>query len=174
LGDFGLALHVVNGKASPGTIEEGDSRYMAKELLDWTPVEDLTKCDIFSLGIAAFEISSCGCHKLEAHGHEWHLLRSGISSIILNNAFNTNNLFALQDINANHSLTNELSVILTEMLSEIPKMRPSAQLCLDSHYELKSILEKEVHILKLKLEKEVNKNISSSTKTKLKRYNTIT
>lgn len=175
LGDFGLALHVVNGKASPGTIEEGDSRYMAKELLDWKPVEDLTKCDIFSLGITAFEVSSCGCHKLEAHGPEWHLLRNGITSVALNNAFNNNNLFALQDINGNHSLTNELSLILSEMLAEIPKNRPSAQFCLDSHYELKSKLEKEVHVLKLRLEKEVNKNnFSASSKTKLKRHNTIT
>ena len=28
-----------------------DVRYMAQELLNWDPIPDLTKCDIFSLGI---------------------------------------------------------------------------------------------------------------------------
>ena len=48
--DFGMSLQTVNGYYS-GDIDEGDSRYMAQELLDWECSSDLRKCDIFSLGI---------------------------------------------------------------------------------------------------------------------------
>ncbi len=51
LADFGLALHTTNRKFN-GNVDEGDSRYMARELLDWGTPADLTKCDIFSLGIS--------------------------------------------------------------------------------------------------------------------------
>jgi len=42
-----------------GDIEEGDSRYVAPELLNCDDCEDgldLKKCDIFSLGITAYEL----------------------------------------------------------------------------------------------------------------------
>lgn len=48
--DFGMSLQTVNGVYT-GDIDEGDSRYMALELLDWECSSDLRKCDIFSLGI---------------------------------------------------------------------------------------------------------------------------
>lgn len=55
-------------------VEEGDSRYMSRELLqgDWN---DLTKCDIFSLGATIYQI--CAGRPLPANGPEWHDLRSG-------------------------------------------------------------------------------------------------
>ena len=54
LGDFGTATlrNEINAKTGkPMDVEEGDSRYMARDMLDGAP-DDLTKCDIFSLGIA--------------------------------------------------------------------------------------------------------------------------
>ena len=48
--DFGMSLRTVNGLYT-GDIDEGDSRYMAKELLSWSCSSDLRKCDIFSLGM---------------------------------------------------------------------------------------------------------------------------
>jgi hypothetical protein len=48
--DFGMSLKTDNG-VYKGDIDEGDSRYMARELLEWSCSSDLRKCDIFSLGI---------------------------------------------------------------------------------------------------------------------------
>jgi hypothetical protein len=48
--DFGMSLKTVNG-IYKGDIEEGDTRYMAQELLEWSCKSDLRKCDIFSLGV---------------------------------------------------------------------------------------------------------------------------
>ena len=42
-------------KISSRDVEEGDSRYMSKELLSGDHA-DLTKSDIFSLGIAIYEV----------------------------------------------------------------------------------------------------------------------
>lgn len=37
-------------------LEEGDSRYLAREVLNYHPSIDLTKSDIFSLGLTIFEM----------------------------------------------------------------------------------------------------------------------
>lgn len=50
LADFGLALHRTRGQLQRN-IEPIDTRYMARELLSNNVVEDLSKCDIFSLGM---------------------------------------------------------------------------------------------------------------------------
>ena len=86
LGDFGLVHKVA--RSSDGTvslsqdnnsddddeIEEGDSRYMSKELLSGHQI-DLTKCDIFSLGATMYEV--CLDRPLEANGSGWHAIRAG-------------------------------------------------------------------------------------------------
>lgn len=75
LGDFGLAnVFSKNDGNSAPDIEEGDSRYMSKDLLDFNP-KDLTKCDIFSLGATLFEVMSR--RSLPACGQEWQDLRNG-------------------------------------------------------------------------------------------------
>eukprot|EP00956_Cyclotella_meneghiniana_P003055 scaffold3740_cov51-Cyclotella_meneghiniana.AAC.16 len=69
LGDFGLA-----GVATSTDVEEGDSRYMPREMLEGGQ-RDLTKCDIFSLGATMYEL--CLGHTLPSCGEEWHNLRNG-------------------------------------------------------------------------------------------------
>ena len=77
LGDFGTAtlrdeINAKTGKAMD--VEEGDSRYMPRDLLESTP-EDLTKCDIFSLGITLYE--TCIGRPLPLCGQDWQDLRDG-------------------------------------------------------------------------------------------------
>jgi len=77
LGDFGMAnAFTESGRKSSATpeIEEGDSRYMSKDLLDFSP-KDLTKCDIFSLGATLYEL--CLGKPLPTCGDEWQDLRNG-------------------------------------------------------------------------------------------------
>ena len=49
-----LGLTRVAKLKSDGDLEEGDSRYLAKELLNYYPGLDITKSDIFSLGMAIY------------------------------------------------------------------------------------------------------------------------
>jgi serine/threonine protein kinase len=59
-------------------IPEGDCRYIAKELLSretMTNLPDLKMCDVFSLGITAYELLTL--EKLEKNGAEWRDLREG-------------------------------------------------------------------------------------------------
>ena len=75
LGDFGLAnVFQKNAAAATPDIEEGDSRYMSKDLLDFQP-KDLTKSDIFSLGATMYEVISG--RTLPMCGQEWQDLRNG-------------------------------------------------------------------------------------------------
>lgn len=69
LGDFGLV-----SKISSHDVEEGDSRYMSLELLSGEH-DDLTKSDIFSLGISLYEICLGGVRPLPTNGSEWQALR---------------------------------------------------------------------------------------------------
>ena len=78
LSDLGL-MKSLNDYNDIVTLKEGDARYMAKELLDVTPNQiqnneiDLTKADIFSLGISIFKMMKGG--DLPSNGLEWHALR---------------------------------------------------------------------------------------------------
>ena len=71
LGDFGLV-----SKVSSHDVEEGDSRYMSMELLSGDHA-DLTKSDIFSLGIAMYELCLGSNKNLPSNGADWQALRSG-------------------------------------------------------------------------------------------------
>jgi serine/threonine protein kinase len=71
LGDFGLV-----SKVSAHDVEEGDSRYMSMELLSGDHT-DLTKSDVFSLGISLYEVCLGGVRPLPTNGPEWQSLRSG-------------------------------------------------------------------------------------------------
>jgi wee1-like protein kinase len=81
LGDFGTAT-LRNEKMIADTggksmdVEEGDSRYMPRDLLENnTEHQDLTKSDIFSLGITMYE--TCIDRPLPICGQEWQDLRDG-------------------------------------------------------------------------------------------------
>lgn len=56
-------------------LEEGDSRYLAREILNYNPQTDLTKADIFSLGMTLYEGMSLKV--LPNNGERWHQLREG-------------------------------------------------------------------------------------------------
>jgi serine/threonine protein kinase len=70
LGDFGLVSKI----AYHNDVEEGDSRYMSMELLSGDH-GDLTKSDIFSLGISLYEVCLDG-KPLPSDGDAWQALRS--------------------------------------------------------------------------------------------------
>uniref|UniRef100_A0A7S1YQJ0 Protein kinase domain-containing protein n=1 Tax=Ditylum brightwellii TaxID=49249 RepID=A0A7S1YQJ0_9STRA len=100
LGDFGLAH-----KAAPGDdVEEGDARYMSKELLSGE-LDDLTKCDIFSLGATMYEV--CLGRSLPPNGQEWQDIRAGLLSPL-------------------HETKAELRNIIVDMMHPKPDQRPSA------------------------------------------------
>ncbi|KAL9654304.1 hypothetical protein ABK040_010335 [Willaertia magna] len=74
IGDLGLAASSLETLKD---IVEGDSRYLAKELLNLEENAqfDLTKADIFSLGATIYE---CAIGKpLPNNGAEWHEIRNG-------------------------------------------------------------------------------------------------
>jgi serine/threonine protein kinase len=70
LGDFGLVSKISYHQ----DVEEGDSRYMSIELLSGDHA-DLTKSDIFSLGITLYE-GCLGGKPLPTNGPQWQALRS--------------------------------------------------------------------------------------------------
>ena len=71
LGDFGLVSKI----SFHDDVEEGDSRYMSLELLSGDH-EDLTKSDIFSLGITFYEICLGSDKSLPSSGPLWQALRA--------------------------------------------------------------------------------------------------
>lgn len=122
LGDFGLALHLEDGQAAPEAIEEGDCRYMARELLDWGPVKDLAKCDVFSLGVTAYELATNT--SVPANGPLWQSMRDGSFTLPAH-------------------VSSEMTLVLRALLNPEPTDRPSAEECLASFQSLKSREEQE-------------------------------
>jgi len=111
LADLGLARITTN---LVGEIPEGDSRYLAPELLEFVDhkVLDLTKADIFSLGATILEILSE--KPLPSRGTEWHKLREGSFSV------------------PSH-FSHGLKTALTRMLAKDPSQRPSASELLNTY-----------------------------------------
>lgn len=60
-------------------LDEGDSRYLAREILNYNSETDLTKADIFSLGLSLFE--GMTLVQLPNNGSFWHQLRDGFTLI---------------------------------------------------------------------------------------------
>eukprot|EP00752_Nemacystus_decipiens_P007162 g6414.t1 len=133
LGDFGLVtpVHV----RSDTDVVEGDSRYMSKELLN-DDHSNLTKCDVFSLGITLYEIISG--RPLPPNGEEWHRLRSGKAGMPM-------------------GLPAELSKALHEMMHPDPSRRPSAAELL-RYPCLQSEMERQLNDQRSKLNKERTRN----------------
>jgi serine/threonine protein kinase len=93
-------------------IEEGDSRYMALEVLS-EEYEHLAKGDIFSLGASLYEMALG--RPLPANGHEWHAIRNG-----------------QLDRAALERFSPSLRELVTLMLQRDPVRRPSAEALLAS------------------------------------------
>ena len=101
IGDFGL----MSNADTKRDIEEGDCRYLPKELLDTEEDHILTKADIFSLGCSIYELA---LHKaLPKRGEEWFQLREGI-------------------LNLPPPFSAEFEDLLKIMMHPDPSVRPSA------------------------------------------------
>ncbi len=94
LGDLGLA-RLVKNLHPDDDIPEGDCRYLAKELLNddpTQPIPDLTKADIFALGVTVYELIERKCllfnigadKELDQNGEQWQDLRDGL--VVFSNA----------------------------------------------------------------------------------------
>jgi serine/threonine protein kinase len=66
IADFGLSRAA---RVRSGDVEEGDSRYLAREVLNYSPQVDLAKADIFSLAMTLFEMLTL--EPLPNNGPEW-------------------------------------------------------------------------------------------------------
>lgn len=72
VGDLGLATSLSSANSA---VPEGDCRYLARELLQGTFL-DLTKADVFSLGLVAYELA-ISPRELPKNGEAWQALRDG-------------------------------------------------------------------------------------------------
>lgn len=70
IGDLGLVTHASRAKQ----VLEGDCRYLARELLNEDIEKDLTKADVYALGMTLVEVMSGG-HPLPKQDEEWRRLR---------------------------------------------------------------------------------------------------
>ncbi|KAH8379927.1 hypothetical protein KR009_008086 [Drosophila setifemur] len=117
LADFGLVIDV--DKANNHHATEGDSRYMAPEILQG---HFSKAADIFSLGIAMLELA---CYMdLPANGPLWHELRHGI--------------FPEEFID---KISVELQIVIKSMMMPDPAQRPTADQLL-SHPRLQKMQQK--------------------------------
>lgn len=100
IGDFGHVAHVDN----LSDVEDGDARYLPKEMLSGKyDRSTITKVDIFSLGMTAYEAVST--LRLPSDGPEWNFLRDGF----------------VPDIDGFG-----LSLLLANMIDPCPLNRPNA------------------------------------------------
>lgn len=117
IADLGLSRLAIRVQGED--ILEGDSRYLAPELLNdfeenYTP--DLTKADIFSLGATLYEVIS-GV-SMPKNGQNWHDIRS----------------LHLEHLDNNKSHSEHLKNLIRSMLNPSPHLRPSAEELLNSGF----------------------------------------
>ena len=111
LGDMGLARNL-QLQDDRFHIEEGDCRYMSKELLEDynSKCTDYTKCDIFSLGISIYELMMPETIELPRNGPFWNQLRE-------------NNLSSIDEL----PYSPHLKHLVKTMMAADPLDRPSAK-----------------------------------------------
>ena len=113
--DFGSA--VLKNKTTVDT-SESDCVYIAPELFmnEQLEIPPSTSADIFSLGLLLFEMISS--YALPLNGKEWHFLREGGVSEILNGC----------------SISNELKQTIIQMVDKSPNNRPTASELVQSNH----------------------------------------
>jgi wee1-like protein kinase len=115
LGDLGLAQITTNLNVDC-EINEGDSRYLAPEMLQNVgdfpgEIPDLTKADVFSLGATILELMLGST--LPCNGPDWHSIRNGEFEV--------------------QGYSPELVEVVRRMLSLDPANRPSAKELLETY-----------------------------------------
>lgn len=101
IGDFGTAVTI----GTKDDDSEGDSYYMAKELLTYNPIQP--SADIFSFGLMLYEL--CTAIELPQDGVTWHELRDGNSPSIPSD------------------YSQDLHQLIRQMMHPDPTARPSAE-----------------------------------------------
>jgi tRNA A-37 threonylcarbamoyl transferase component Bud32 len=140
IGDLGLAASSLEELKD---VNEGDSRYLAKEILNGEHAEytsELTKVDIFALGASIYE--SASRRPLPNNGDEWHEIRDG-------------NLKYMQEPEYSREFIN----LVRSMVHVDPKQRPSSLDILQSNIVRKrklsyEDLQKQVYVLEEMLRKQ--------------------
>jgi wee1-like protein kinase len=100
IGDFGLSDSVAST-----THQDGDNKYLAREMLDESQLALPQKCDVFSLGASIYELL---CNSpLPPYGPAWHELRNG-------------NIVFPDDV------SREFCELLRAMMHSDPEQRPTA------------------------------------------------
>lgn len=76
LADFGLCAKIEQKESSVPKVEEGDARYLCRELIEGTfCMQQLDKIDIFALGVSVFELING--ETLPSNGFKWQQIRNG-------------------------------------------------------------------------------------------------
>ncbi|MCA9507987.1 MAG: protein kinase, partial [Myxococcales bacterium] len=102
IGDFGLFC---KSDTSPLDIEEGDKRYLAREVLENEQFS--YKSDVFSLGVVFFEMATL--KKMPDQGKLWDNLRKGKLNHLIPQTY-----------------SDELQDLIISMIDESPKNRPNS------------------------------------------------
>lgn len=127
LGDLGLSRLIDKLKTD---VPEGDARYLAQELLNNdpnAPLPDLKKCDVFSLGILAYELMEG--QRVKQNGDQWHALREDRVYFSSPEAY-----------------SDKTKEMVVSMLNSDPALRPSIDDLLKTF--LKSKEEREIEVYK--------------------------
>ncbi|CAM9931947.1 unnamed protein product [Pylaiella littoralis] len=104
LADFGMATAYGDGVEGIGDGQEGDTLYMAKELLSSTA--RLPSADMFSLGLTVYEVATR--MELPGDGEYWHAMRDGTA------------------VGLPSSRSQELGALLRQLKHPDPRQRPTA------------------------------------------------
>lgn len=117
LGDFGLVINLKNPN-DVKSAEEGDSKYLAPEVLNGKPT---FASDIFSLGVTILEAATD--LDVPSSGDAWHQIRNGQIP---------ERFFV--------GISTDLRVLIEQMIDKDPMRRPTSD-CLRKHRSMKKRLE---------------------------------